>query len=217
MFKALLEVQWKSTRVLMLLAALIGFALPVLSSRATRPSSPGTSDGRLMVMAMESFGVGYVLLAAGCGLAVAILAWSADHRGRHVYALTLPVSRARYAAMRYGAGILFILIPTLAVLLGCLVAVATTRVATGLHAYPIALTLRFFLATALSFSIFFAISAATAKTAGVVLAVIGAGFVLSVVLSASSRLNAFEYFAAFLFAEPGVLSVFTGRWTLFDA
>src|ERR1051325_8797222 len=118
MFKALMRVQWKWSRVIVLLAAILGFAVPVLSVQAAQPSyidftfsGNARLDGRALVTGMEAYGPFYALLAAGCGLALALLAWSADHRGRHVYALSLPITRTRYAAMRFGAGVVFLLVP----------------------------------------------------------------------------------------------------------
>jgi hypothetical protein len=147
-----------------------------------------------------------------------MLAWTADHRGRHVYALILPVRRARYALMRFGAGMLFVLVPTAAVLIGSLIAVAMVRLPAGLHAYPIALTMRFFVATTLAFAIFFAISSATARTAAMVLGVIGAVLIVSAIFDATAaRLGSAPFLITVLFVEPGLLSVFTGRWSLFDA
>src|ERR1041384_601476 len=103
MFKTLMKVQWKWTKALALLAAIIGFAIPMLSVQSGPPApweyGSLRLDGRALVTSMETYGPAYALLAAGCGLAFALIAWSADHRGRHVYALSLPVTRTRYAAM----------------------------------------------------------------------------------------------------------------------
>ena len=223
MFKALMTVQWKWSRVIVLLAAIFGFAIPVLSVQSSSPSyfdygfngNPRV-DGRMLVTSMESYGTAYAALAAGLGLALAILAWSADHRGRHVYALSLPTTRTRYAAMRFGAGVVFLLVPAVSVLLGSLVALWLTQLPAGLHAYPLSLTLRFFLASLVAFSLFFAISSATAKSAGIVLGAIAVFVVLAAVMASATNFDLAGRVATFLFFEPGILAVFTGRWSLID-
>jgi hypothetical protein len=151
------------------------------------------------------------------GLACAMLAWGHDHRGRHVYALSLPVSRARYTAMRFEAGALFLLAPVAGVLLGCLVGIAAVDIPTGLHAYPIALTIRFAFAAFVAYAMFFAILASSARAAawvlGVIAIVIAAVFILGN-MPAGERVVTTAM--RVLFGDRGILSVFTGRWMLID-
>lgn len=217
MFKALLVVQWKWTKGAALLATILGFAIPLASVQ-----SMGTREDYLRaasaVAAMQDFGVAYALLAAGVGLAFAVFAWGPDHNGRHIYALSLPIDRARYAAMRFGSGSLFLLLPALGVLAGSLVATLIADIPAGLHAYPFSLAVRFLLASAVSYAIFFAITASTAKAAGVVLGGIASFLIIAFLLSAMSvQTDVLGPAGSFLFGEAGPLAVFTGRWMLFDA
>lgn len=215
MFNALMAVQWKWTKGAALLATLMGFALPIASVQALGEQQFGPG---YIVDRMQSFGVAYALLAGGAGLAFALLAWSADHRGRHVYALSLPVSRSRYAVMRFGAGALFLLLPAAGVLAGSVIAVVIANVPNGLHGYPFALTLRFLLASVVAFSIFFAIAASTPRTAGMLLGGVAAVLFIAFVFNAASvDIDVLPRVAEFLFVAPGPLSVFTGRWMLIDA
>lgn len=215
MFKALLAVQWKWTRGAALLATILAFAIPLASVQF---SDAYRQEAGPMVVRMQSFGVAYAILAAGVGLAFALFAWGSDHRGRHVYALSLPVDRSRYAAMRFGAGILFLALPALGVLAGSLVAMSIATIPAGLHAYPVSLTLRFLLASAVAFSIFFAIAASTPKAAGMTLGLLASLFVAAFLLSAASiEFNLLGHVADFVFSGLGPLSVFTGRWMLIDA
>jgi hypothetical protein len=219
MFKALMAVQWKRTKGAAFLMTVLGFVIPIASVEAV----VWTGDSRFtytasgVVVAMQSFGVWYAFLAAGTGLAFAVLAWSQDNVGRHVYALSLPLPRSKYAAMRFEAGALFLLLPTFGVLVGCVVASMIAPIPVGMHAYPVAMTLRFLLAAGVAFAIFFAISAATPKAAGMVLggiaAVVLVGFMLSL---AAVRLEFLGSTINLLFASPGILSIFTGRWMLID-
>jgi hypothetical protein len=216
MFKALLTVQWKSTRGAALLGLILGFGIPLASVQWT--DDRYGNEVAYVVGRMQSFGVAYALLAAGIGLAAALFAWSADHRGRHVYALSLPVRRSRYAAMRFAAGALFLLVPAAGVLIGSLAAIAIAHIPEGLHSYPLSLTIRFLLASGVAYSIFFAIAASTPKAAGMVLGGLAALVIASIFLSATSmNVNVMGHVGDFVFSQPGPLSVFTGRWMLIDA
>jgi hypothetical protein len=214
MFRAILETQWKWTRGFALVASLVGFALPLASLQfAHRADTPMEFVAR-----MQLFGAFYAVLAAAVGLIWAFLAWNHDHRGRHVYALSLPITRARYVAMRLGAGATFLGAPTLAVLLGCLVVAAFGGIPTGLHAYPVALTLRFAFAALVAYSIFFAIASSTPKAAGILIGLIAVVVLAQYVLMLTeTRVDVAGRLLNLLFEEPGVFSVFRGRWMLVDA
>jgi hypothetical protein len=216
MFAAILKTQWKWTRLAVLIAFVLAFAIPMLSLRVAGEEGPGVGAVNV-IRAMQQFGVLYSILAGGLGLAVGMLAWTNDHRGRHVYALSLPVPRSRYVAMRFAAGTIFTAIPALGVLLGCMVGLATTVIPAGLQAYPVGLTLRFLLASFVSFAVFFAISSATTKAAGVILGgiagIMGLLFVLRMLGVGDAIMQSV---VVMLFADYGVLSVFTGRWMLID-
>jgi hypothetical protein len=218
MFNALMKVQWKWTRLAVLIATLAGFAIPLGSTRGLF-----TAGSYLQITAadvvrwMESAAPVYAFLAGFTGLAVAFLAWNADQKGRHIYALSLPVSRARYAAMRFGAGALFLLLPAAGVLFGSLVALATVQLPPGMHGYPLALTLRFLIATFVAFSLFFAAAAASQRAAATVLGgIIGFIIVAVLVQAMGVRADILGNTISFLFVEPGLLSIFTGRWMLID-
>lgn len=218
MFKALMVVQWKWTKWAALLTTLAGFAIPIASVQVVAMRSNSyMQEAGYVVGVMQQFAVVYALLAAAVGLAFAFAAWSNDHKGRHIYALSLPVSRSKYAAMRFAAGAIFLLLPTLGVLVGCLIASIIAPIPAGLHAYPIALALRFLLASGVAFAIFFAIAASTPKAAGLVLGGVASILVIAIILAAADiQFDLLGHVSGFLFSEPGLLSVFTGRWMLVD-
>jgi hypothetical protein len=219
MYNALMKVQWKWTRLVVLIATVIGFAIPVGTVRFFDRSNyygdrltPG-----YVIRAMQNAGVLYAFLAAGIGLFVAFLSWSYDQKGRHVYALSLPVSRARFALMRFAAGASFLLLPALGVLIGCLIATALIEIPPGMHAYPLQVAIRFTLSSLVAFAIFFAVAASSQRAAAVMLGGLAAFFVFAVMISAMGvSTNFIERALDFIFAEPGVLSIFTGRWMLID-
>ena len=213
MFAAVTKTQWKWTRAVVTLTTLIGFAIP-LGSLETARNAYIPSD---FIIRMQTWGAGYALLAAGTGLLVALAAWSHDHRGRHVYALSLPVSRARYALLRFGAGAIFLIPPVIAVLISASMVSMSSAIPSGLHAYPVALTLRFAFAAGVAYAVFFAISSATPKAAGMVLGAIAALFLAQFLVGlVSSRADVLGTVSNWVFVEPGVLSVFAGRWMLID-
>jgi len=217
MFRVILYGQWKWTRIIVVLGAVAGFALPVLSVQgASSDVSSALKPGELLG-AMQSWGVLYPVLAAAIGLVVAITTWAPDHRGRHVLALSLPLPRWRYVLLRFSAG-LVLLVPTmLGVLVGALLASTTATLPPGLEAYPIALAVRFAFATAVAYAVFFAVSAGTTKTAGIILAAIGAFIVVQVVASAAGiQLDLMGPLQVTVLNWPGPLAIFTGRWMLID-
>lgn len=217
MFRTIVWMQWKSTRALALLTTIAAFALPLASLKiGLDASSPAN-----FVAAMQSFGSAYSLLAALAGLLVALAAWRPDHAGRHVYALSLPVPRARYAMFRFGAGLLFMLPTIAALLVGALMVTFSGAIPDGLHAFPISLTLRFALAAVVAYAIFFSIASSTNRTAGIIVAVIaGVIFTQYLMLVFTDRQQSVDLLGAlsrFIFLRPGILSVFSGRWMLIDA
>jgi hypothetical protein len=214
MFRAILETQWKWTRGAALVSALLAFGIPLYSLRLL-----GTEDQPVVVVDnMQRMGVGYALIAAATGLAAAMLAWAQDHRGRHVYALSLPIARWRFTLFRFGAGMLFLLPASVALLLGATIVALSGLVPVGLHAYPLELTLRFALASGVAYAMIFAIAASTQRTAAIVLGVIGVIVLTEYVLSvAGTNVGISPAVESLLFDRGGVFSVFTGRWMLVDA
>lgn len=214
MFRAIVETQWKWMRGYALIATVLAFVIPLASLQ----SASRASGANEFVGAVQGFGVWYALLAATTGLCAAFTAWSHDHRGRHVYALTLPISRAQYVIMRLGAGALFMLPPVLALLIGAWAVAVFGTIPDGLHVYAVSIAIRFALAALVAYALFFAVSSATSKAAGIVLGLIAALFLLTYLANvANLPLDFLPRVGRALFESPGIFSVFTGRWMLVDA
>lgn len=214
MYRVILYTQWKWSRLALLPCVIIAFSLPLLSVQF---SAADTTIAPLLRQGLTTYSVWYPALAAAVGLIIAVSAWAEDHRGGHVYALSLPVPRWRYSLMRFAAGLALLLGPALALLLGALLATGTVSLPPGLRAYPGALALRFALAMLLSFALFFAIASGTARTAGYVLGGIGGAVALQVLfvlsgVEASPVLWLFQR----LTSAGGPLAIFTGPWMLID-
>jgi hypothetical protein len=217
MFRAILFTQWKWTRMPLALGMIAAFGLPLLSVQGTGWPGLTRYDAAWVLGAVMQWSPWYPALAAGLGLLLASTAWSADHRGRHVYALSLPVERWRFALLRFVAGGTLLAAPLVLFLAGATVAGAATHLPPGLHAYPLALTVRFALAALLAYAIFSAISAGTARFAGYVLLLVGLVVGLHLVLAmADVHGNVFGSLFDRLTVWPGPFEVFTGRWMLID-
>jgi hypothetical protein len=216
MFRVILASQWKWTRAVLLVMTCAAFALPFLSIRnASRAFAE--MNARDLLQNMDGFGVFYAMMAAFIGLLVAAMAWTSDHAGRHVYALSLPIERWKYVAMRFGAGALTLTPPAIALWLGGAVALQSTEIPAGLHTHPLALAIRFALGMLVAYAIFFAISSGTKRTAGVILAVLGVMVGLEIVGDMLNiGLSPFTTLLDILVHWSGALGVFNGRWMLID-
>src|SRR5437763_14922640 len=173
MFRVMLYSQWKWTRLIVALGSIAAFALPLVSVQgAARADSNPLQAGELL-QAVQSWGTLYPVLAAALGLLGAIATWAPDHRGRHVHALSLPLPRWRYVLLRFGAGPTLLAAPVIAVSAGALLATWSATIPAGLQGYPVALAIRFALAVLVAYAVFFAVSAGTARAAGIILGLIG--------------------------------------------
>jgi hypothetical protein len=217
MFRAILWGQWKWSRIAVIGGAVAGMLLPLLSVRIGSPGEGNATSAQELLRQVKSWGSAYPIFAAGLGLLIAMSAWAPDHRGKHIHALTLPITRARYVLLRYAAGWCLLVPAMLALLTGALIVQATMTLPPGFQTYPFALALRFALATGVAFSIFFAIAGGTSRTAGLVLigiALVVAG--VAIALQSGVQLDAITSLLNSLFGAHGLFGVFGGRWMLVD-
>lgn len=216
MFRQILYTQWKWARLPLLFLALGAFALPFLSAQSVRPLG-GFWDTAGILEGLQGLGVFYPALAGTVGLMVALASWAPDQRGRHVYALSLPIPRWHYALLRFSAGALLLLVPALALWVAGVLASMATTLPPGLHTYPTMLAVRFDLAALLAYAMFFAISAGTNRAAGYVLGILAAVVLVQLFSSlVGVRLRIIESVLNLIYIWPGPLEIFTGRWMLFD-
>ena len=217
MFKVILETQWKWARLPVVLATVAAFAIPVLSVQGAGQVGAQGVDPSWLLADMTEWAVAYPLLAAGIGLILAMTAWGPDHRQGHSYALSLPIPRWRFAMLRLGAGSVLLAMPIVGITAGSLAATAATTIPVGLTAYPAALAIRFTLAACLAYSVFFAISAGSTRTAGYVLAGMSAVIVAHQMFNlARVDVDVLGPILERLYDWPGPLAIFGGRWMLID-
>lgn len=212
-FAQMLFTQWKWARFFLLLLTVAAFAIPALSVQSIGQAYSNYEVVRLL----QAFGIAYPILAACTGVLLSLTAWSSDHRGRHVYALSLPIERWRYVWLRYAAGLVLIIPPVLALWVGGLLATSLGSLPVGLSAYAGSLAIRFALAAFLSYTALFAISAGTPRTAGIVLGLAAAIVAIHVLFGAAGmELDILGPITNGLFVWPGPFEIFTGRWMLID-
>jgi hypothetical protein len=213
MFQSMLAVQWRWSRwsVLLITITLIATAAWSVGAEQPRFQEPMPSP---FAMRLETASGWLHVLVFIAGFLLAMHAWRTDHAGRHVYALSLPIARWRYVLYRYGAGLLFITVITLAFWLSAVVVVSSITIPDGLHAYPIGLSLRLALALFTAYALFFAIWSATPRTGYYTAALI---VLLLLVMTIPLR-PVFEFREAlrWLWNYAGFAHVFSGRWFLID-
>ena len=217
MFRAMLFTQWKWSRIILLPIVIATFAIPMYSVQQFSDVSVSRWQVGAMLSSMQVWGMAYMFGSVFVGMIVASAAWSTDMRGRHVYALSLPIERWRYIALRYAAGAVILLIPAFALWVGCLLATSSSAIPVGLNAYPTALAIRFLLATFVAYSFIFAASSLPKKIAIGVAIAFGVLIVADVTidyLSGNSRMM--SGLLDWAVRWPGFLEVFAGRWMLID-
>jgi hypothetical protein len=227
----LLYLHWKAVKYGLIPFVIAAFGLPLLAIQgsALPPGVPGSASGFYGTVLLDAVAVWLPFfpgLAAVIGATLALTSWSWDHETKHVYALSLPISRSRYALHKLGAGATLAFIPATAFLAGSLLATAAVDLPAGIHAYPLALSARFFLATLVVYSLMFAFASGTIRTAIAVLSVaigtlVFGGMAVHFVGTVTHNDSLINFsFAGWalenLFAFPSPLHIFSGNWSLID-
>jgi len=219
MFRAILFTQWKLSRWYLGPMALAAFTLPVVSVQQAGIGFGVFTDRfatSAVLSTIEFYSVGYPVLAALVAVIMAATAWAADEKGRHVYALSLPVPRWHYVLLRFGAGAFLLLAPVLGLAAGAILASAAATIPPGMESHPVALTVRFALALGLAYALIFALTAAGEQVGRYLAAVVGLLVILHIVLAMFQVGDLIVWVGEALLRWPGPLEIFTGRWMLID-
>lgn len=225
MFKEIAFLQWKTSRFAVYLLLPLCVALPLLLLRIANAmidaELPDAALGMLHVV--NAGAVAFPILAAAAGTTVALTAWAWDHRTHHVYALSLPIERWRYALIKMGAGTLMLVVLAAAVLLGALLALGMTPLPDGIRGYPLAFATRFLFAALICYAVTFAFAAGTIRTTVRVFTALFIVFIVgSVVTEIAGRAlgtplpTPAELLGDALVSWPGPFHVFGGSWMLID-
>jgi hypothetical protein len=217
MFRQIMLTQLRWTRLMVAIMTVAAFVTPAAAwwmggTRVEYPARPAA-----VVIGFQSAGpmiVGIALLGA---FLLAAYPWTMDAATRHVLPLSLPIPWRRYVAMRFGAGALLLIPPTIALWVGCLVVLGMIDLPATLRAYPTALALRFLAAAMLTYSTVFALQyMAGRRSALVALGIVVTVGALSFGLSVTGNSEFGAMFMDWLTEFPGPLAVFSTEWKLID-
>lgn len=218
MFKQVLFAQWLSSRLALAVLSVLAFALPLISVfYGGDIATTGRAALGEWLVVTDRVGQMLPYFAVLVGALLGVLAWSPDLAGRHIYALSLPVRRPVFVALRFGAGSVLALIPSVALAAGSAIASLAVRLPPGVRAYPLEISVRFTLATLTVYAIIFALASASRRSQLVIIGTICAAILLDLALVTLDV--SFSVTAATLGAMttwPGPLSILVGRWALFD-
>jgi hypothetical protein len=216
MFREMLQVQYKWSRVEIIFYSLAAFLIPTLVIKIGFTQLSVYSIDQVLVVS-EAAGVFYVLLALVCAAAFALRPWLVDSALRHVYALSLPVPWTKFVQMRFVAGALLLIIPTLFIWLGGMLATAAVTIPPTLHAYPGGVALRFAMSALVFYAATFVFQYFSGKHAAKVALV---GLLVLVGAELAGRAlglgSAIEAFGRIMTTAPGPFETITARWLLID-
>jgi hypothetical protein len=140
---ALLRVQGRMLGPVVGLGMVAAVALPLATIQGLGGGATGNEALRTLLFQSERLAAAYQYLALCAGAFVAVATWLPDIGGRWVYAFTLPVPRANYAAARFASGLALLVPVALALWVAALVATAVVHVPAAVQAHPHLMTLRF--------------------------------------------------------------------------
>ena len=221
-----LVLQWKAARwpLLPFVVAAFGLPLAALQSAQAGAARMPAAAAEGLLLTLQNWTPLFPAMAALLGITIGLATWSWDHRANHVYALSLPLPRWRYVLLKFGAGVVLLLIPMIALFVGVLVGRGGLDLPDGLHAYPVALSLRFLLASLIVYAVSFALAAGTMRTAMYTISaflafVFFGSFIVTFAqeaLGAPDLPTPFELLMTAMLDWPGPFSVFGGSWMPID-
>jgi len=216
MFAMILRTHWAWTRLLVGAVALLAFLMPAFAWRISKGFDGGLNVFQLMD-GLTVLGPMLAFLALFSSFVLAVYPWTLDAETKHVYPLALPVSWTRYVGMRYAAGALTLLVPSLALYIGCRFALSLTTLPPMLQTYPGALAVRFLLASLVAYSASFALQYLAGRRAAIVALLVVLTFAVTLTaLELAGAKGVSDAIGVFLFDFPGPFGVFSQSWVLID-
>jgi hypothetical protein len=115
--------------------------------------NPSAMSMRQIEQFASAFGAMTATWAVFTGLITALGVWSPDEQGRHIYALSLPVSRGHYVMLRLALGAM--VLSALSLVQGIIAVGLAAWIAPPppLQAYPVAVSVRAWLTTLTTFAL----------------------------------------------------------------
>lgn len=216
MFGMILRTQWAWTRLTVAAISVVTFLVPAIVWRVASEQARGP-QADVVVYGFGALGPLLSFVAIIGAFLIAAQPWVIDAETQHVYPLSLPIAWSRFVGMRFGAGVIFLLLPALGLYLGSLVVLAMIEMPPMLRGYPGALAMRFLLASVVAYAATFALQYLAGRRAAVValgiMITIGAAAIATWAVGAPDLVTAF---GRFLFVWPGPFAVFSEPWTLID-
>lgn len=217
MFAQTLYVQWKWHRDFLAFFTAAGFAAPLIILWIALPHF-GLTSARELVSVGGVVGVTSGAIAVLAGLTLAWHSYGVDERVGHIYALSLPITRARALMFRAGAAMLVLALPAVGVWAGATLASSQVSLPATLHSYAGSLASRVLLAGWLAHACMFALRYSAGRRAKVVLIalLIGLGTLAFATATLPNARSFIPRAGNFLISNPGPFGVLFGRWTLID-
>lgn len=218
MFAQVLKAQWLQARVIVILFLVVAFAVPLGSVYYGGDlRSMGSDDVSTWLGMSKTVGQVIPIVALSLGVLLGMAVWAPDHAGRHVYALSLPIPRWQLVLLRFAAGLVLLALPVAGLGVGAVIASSAVHLPSGIHAYPLQLTMRFALSATVMFAVFFAISIGTKRAVVATLGVVGGVLLADLLRTAlGDQPVVVTWVFVALTTWPGPLAILMGRWALFD-
>jgi len=215
MFNQILLTQFKWTRITLASISVVVFLAPAAAWRLG--GSLGQPGASAIISGFSGIGPVLAMFAILGSFMLVVQPWQMDHAARHVYALSLPIKWSAYVSLRFAAGAVTLLVPTVALWLGSLLVLSMLDLPETLRGYPGALALRFFIAALLTHAATFLLQYIAGKKAGIVVLLVLVCVALGMILlEATGNRAVSEQIGRFLVEWPGPLSVFAMDWKLID-
>ena len=152
-FRAILTAQARYLAPVIALATIVTALLPLITLQVF-PEMVGFRDRRLdaLLAPAQFMGPFYPGVAVALGGLFAAAYWLPDATGRWVYAFTLPISRARLALLRLGAGAVLMLPAVLSLWVVGVIGAAASDLPAIIQVHAGALALRFAAGTLVAYA-----------------------------------------------------------------
>lgn len=216
MFAQVLYTQWKWQRTELFAMVIAAFLVPTIVLRI----GYDFVDGYAISNALSVVGLTGVFFASLALVSAFALAWRPyviDQSLRHVGPLSLPIPWPEFVRLRFMAGATLLLIPTLAVWIGGIVATGGSTIPPTLHAYPGGIALRFLFASLVAYSGGFLLQYVAGKHAvRVALFVVFGALIVGVGAAMLGFDGSLGKVWDALTTWPGPFSIFNARWMLID-
>ena len=143
MLTAVIRMQWRYARWLMLFLSLLAFAAPVITSATAGGLDLRDQPVRDVLATFSIGGVALVPVALLSGLIAGIIGWTVDTNLGYVYLLVHPVPRWYMVLLRFTAGLLLLALPVAALLAGNLGVTLLGTPPEFIRAFPAGQAVRF--------------------------------------------------------------------------